>query len=231
MSLKDLNIAYIQPVNGKKAGKPIQVLFNPAEYTIEKGNTFQNTSLPGLANPVTHFVTGNADTLTMELFFDTYTVSSRHSQANVKQGEDVRKYTKEVAELLNIDPSLHAPPVCQFVWGPPSGSEGKLQFTATIERLTQKFTMFLNDGTPVRATLNVTFKEYKTVKEQLEEIGRESADRTKRETVKEGDSLWLYAAREYRDAGLWRVIAKANKIENPRILATGQRLLIPPLEE
>jgi hypothetical protein len=227
MASKDLKSAYIRPLR-KKNAEPIKVLFNPAEYTIEQGNTFQSTSLPGLSSPVTQFVTGNADTLTMELYFDTYAKSSRHD-SSVKQREDVRKYTRQIANLMEIDPDLHAPPVCEFTWGPPMGNPKGFQFVGIIERVTQKFTYFLDDGTPVRATLNVTFKEYKTVQEQLEQIPLKSPDRTKRRVLKEGESLWFFANEEYNDPALWRVIADRNSIENPRVVAPGTELELPPL--
>lgn len=218
MGIENLKKAYIEPLTGENKGKPINVLYNPAEYSLEKSNQFQMNAIPGLSNPVAQFVNGNADTLTMELFFDTYT---EH------KSEDVRNYTGKIAQLLEIDRSTHAPPVCQFVWGE---YEKHLPFKAIIERLTQKFTMFLDDGTPVRATLNVTFKEYKTVEQQLQEVPRHSADRTKRVIFKEGDSLWLLAAREYNDPGLWRFIAEKNRLDNPRTIESGRELIIPPLD-
>jgi hypothetical protein len=227
MATKNLKTAYISPVNGSHAGETFEVLFNPAEYSIEKGNTFQSTSLPGLATPVTQFVTGNADTLSMELYFDTYAKSSRHG--TVVQREDVRNYTRKIANLMEIDPELHAPPVCEFIWGPPLGSPEGIQFAGIIEKVSQKFTYFLDDGTPVRATLNVTFKEYKTIEQQLKEMDLQSADRTKRREFKESDSIWSLANEEYGDPELWRVIANHNDLENPRIIAPGTALELPPL--
>jgi hypothetical protein len=227
MASKNLKTAYIRPINGRLNGQQIEVLFNPAEYSIEKGNTFQSATLPGLATPVTQFVAGNADTLTMELYFDTYAKSSSHPR--VRQREDVRNYTRKIANLMEIDPQLHAPPICEFTWGPPLGTPEGVQFTGIIEKVSQRFTFFLDDGTPVRATLNVTFKEYKTVQKQLEEIGRQSPDRTKRVVVKEGEALWHYAAREYGDPDQWRVIADRNGLENPRLIEPGTELELPPL--
>ena len=196
---------------GKKK-EVIPVCFNPADYSLDKSNQYQDTSIPGLASPVTQFVSGNAQTLTLELFFDTY-----------EKQKDVRGYTKKIDGLMKIDPDLHAPPICKFVWG-------GFEFKAVVDKVTKKFTMFLSDGIPVRATLNITFKEYKTVEEQLKEIKRQSSDRTKSLTVCEGDSLWSIAALEYGDQGEWRHIAIANKIINPRILLPGTELVIPPLE-
>jgi len=227
VATKILEKAYIVPLNGQNKNIPIHVLFNPAEYSIEKGNTFQSTSLPGLPTPVTQFVTGNADTLSMELYFDTYAKSAR--QPEVNRREDVRNYTRKIANLMEIDPTLHAPPICQFTWGPPLGSPEGVQFVGIIEKVSQKFTYFLDDGTPVRATLNVTFKEYKTVKDQLAEIKPQSSDRTKLREFKEGDSLWMLASTEYSDPEKWRVIADHNDIDNPRFVAPGTQLELPPL--
>jgi hypothetical protein len=226
MATKNLKTAYILR-KGKFKDEIIEVLFNPAEYSIEKGNTFQSTSLPGLATPVTQFVTGNADTLSMELYFDTYAKSSRHG--TMTQREDVRNYTRKIANLMEIDPDLHAPPICQFIWGPPLGSPEGVQFTGILEKVSQKFTYFLDDGTPVRATLNISFKEYKTIQQQLQEMKLQSADRTKQKELKEGDAIWLLAQQEYGDPELWRVIADHNGLENPRIVAPGTALELPPL--
>lgn len=207
--------ACIQPldIRGNPKGDPVKILFNPTEYSIEHSNQFQNTQLPGLSAPLTHFISGNARTLTMELFFDTY-----------ESGEDVRDYTQKITELLEIESELHAPPVCRFSWG-------KLEFKAVLERVTQRFTMFRDEqGIPVRATLNVTFKEYKTITEQFQEKPRHSSDRTKQRLISPGDSLWLLADKEYGDPALWRPIARANNLANPRKLEVGKEIIVPPLE-
>jgi hypothetical protein len=204
--------AFIEALAGSFKDKRAEVIFNPAEYSLEKANQFASTALPGLSNPILSFVNGDADTLTMELFFDTYTN---------KGGTDVRLETNKIARLLEIDPELHAPPPVRFVWGP-------LIFRAIIERLGQRFTMFKEDGVPVRATLNVTFKEYKTIDEQLSEKPTQSSDWTKQRVTADGDRLDLIAAKEYGDAAEWRRIADANGIDNPRLLVPGRRIVLPP---
>jgi nucleoid-associated protein YgaU len=206
-------VAYVEALEGKFKGERAEVLFNPAEYSLEKGNQFASTPLPGLSNPVLSFVNGDADVLTMELFFDTYTL---------KGGSDVRDQTSKISRLLEIDPELHAPPPVRFVWG-------GLSFRAIIERLTQRYTMFREDGVPVRATVNVTFKEYTTIVEQLDTNPLRSSDWTKWRVVAEGDRLSLMAASEYGDPAEWRVIADANDLENPRLLVPGMQLRLPPL--
>jgi len=206
--------AYIQVLisNMERPDETIEVLFNPGEYTLDKSNQFQSTAILGLSTPLTQFVSGNAETLTMDLFCDTY-----------EKGEDVRTYVNKLMNLLYINKDLHAPPLCRFVWG-------KFQFKATVEKISRKFTLFLGDGTPVRATLNVTFKEYKTLSEQLTERPLQSADRTKIRLLTKGDSLWLMAHREYGDPGQWRRIAAAKDLEKPRLVKAGKELKLPPVD-
>lgn len=197
---------------GEKDDEPIPVLFNPNEYVIESGNTYAWQTVPGLQAPIAQFISGETASLSMELFFDSYEAK-----------KDVRDYTNQIVGLLAVDNDLHAPPMCRFVWD-------SLDFKGVLEKVSQRFTMFLDSGQPVRATLNVTFRRVQGMKEQYQEIPRQSADRTKRKMVKQGDQLWMLAHEEYEDPGKWRAIAEANDIDNPRLLQTGKRLIIPRLE-
>lgn len=206
MSLKK---AMIVVERGTKQEK-IDVLFNPNEYTLDSQNTYSWKEIPGLA-PIGQFVSSDSASLTMELFFDTY-----------EEGKDVRNYTKKISSLLDIDKDLHAPPSCKFIWG-------SLNFKGVIEKVNQKFTMFLDSGIPVRATLNVTFREVSSVTEQQRENSLQSADRTKQRTLKQGEELWMIAADEYENPSNWRQIAKANKIDNPKRLKPGTKLIVPRL--
>ena len=90
--------------------------------------------------------------------------------------------------------------------------------------------MFHPDCTPARATLTVSFREYRTLPQQIEDPRRESADKTKRRVVVAGDQLWMMASREYDDPAQWVVIAKANDLDDPRDLTPGDWLVVPPLE-
>jgi hypothetical protein len=204
--------AIIQVLNGKgKIDHEIPVLFNPTEYALEKSNEFANINIPGLESPLLQFVRGGLATLNMDLFFDSY-----------EEGKDVREYTGKIANLLKIDRELHAPPILRFAWA-------NLSFTAVLTRVSQKFTMFMADGIPVRATLGVSFSEYRTQLSGKEEI-KHSRDRTRTRIVKQGDTLWQIAESQYGDPALWRAIAAANSIRCPRKLKPGTEILIPPLE-
>jgi nucleoid-associated protein YgaU len=107
---------------------------------------------------------------------------------------------------------------------------GAMEFSAIIEKLGRKVTMFHPDGSPARATLSITFKEYRTLRQQLEDPRRESADKTKRRVVVGKEALWWIANREYDDPNEWTRIALANDLDDPREIAAGDWLELPPIE-
>lgn len=212
---QELAKAKVRVLDGRNTGREFPVIFNPTEYNLEISNSFQEAAPPGLSNPIIQFVNGQTQVLTMDLLFDTYTDG---------QGADVSQRTKEFAEMLAIDGTFHAPPRVEFIWG-------VFSFKAVVEKLSQRFTMFLGNGTPVRATLNITFKQFRSLPEQLEQPRRNSADKTKLRTFTADDSLWHLAFREFGEPKYWRLIARHNRIENPFAIEPGDALVIPPLEE
>ncbi|WIV66069.1 CIS tube protein [Natrialbaceae archaeon AArc-T1-2] len=208
----DLQKAHIQVLDEDGESKEeIPVLFNPSEYSTSKSITYEDQKIAGTTTPATQFSDGDAETLSMTLFFDTY-----------ERSEDVQNHTDQLDQLLELDSERHAPPVCRFVWG-------EFMFKAVVESLDKQFTMFLPEGTPVRASVDVQFREYRPPREQRKEKPLHSTDKTTTWRVIEGDTLPRIAAKEYNDAGKWRPIAERNDIETPRDLDPGTVLVIPPL--
>jgi hypothetical protein len=199
----------------------ISVLFNPEEYTLNQDNNFAQVAIPGMRAPILQFVHGNMRTLDMTLLFDTFEKHVEGGRTVNEAGDDVRNLTKKVTDLLNINPDTHAPPVLLFTWG-------DFSFTCVLAKATQEFIMFKAEGIPVRARLTVTFNEYVDA-ETLASDPRHTADFTKLHTVKQGELITDIAGNHYENPQLWRPIAIANGIDDPRNITTGQILQVPAL--
>lgn len=209
-------------VTNTVTGERIPVMFNPEEYTLNRENNFAQATVPGLSAPIVQFVSGNQQTLEMELFLDTYERHDAGDRPINKAGDDVRKFTKKITDLMSIDPTIHAPPPLLFTWA-------SLSFTCVLSRASQRFTMFLANGIPVRAKLQVTFSEFKDPDFEAKEVKRETADYSKLYVVAQGETLSSIANQVYQNPLMWRPIALNNNIDNPKKLAMGLRLLIPKL--
>lgn len=205
-------------VEGK--GNPIQVEFNPTEYSLSNGIQYSEKNIPGLDGPIGQYISGNSTTLEVTLFFNTYRPPTLEKPQ--EGGEDVTKYTKKIVELTHISGTLHRVPKVTFSWG-------SIKFTGIITDVRESYTMFLTSGMPVRAKLDVTFKSVYDVVNGKRTSPFESPDRTKARILVEGETLWSIAAQEYGDPECWRVIAKENKILNPLETREGQVLKLPPL--
>jgi LysM repeat protein len=201
--------AYLTPVDPK--GDKIECLFNPNQYTLNQANTIAEVAVPGLGVPILQYIAGKARTLKFDLFFDTY-----------EAGSAVTAMTDKVYALLDRQGQTHVPPLVEFGWG-------QLKFKCVIDSIDGTFTMFLADGTPVRATLKMSLKEIVDVDVEVKSVANESADRVKSWTVKRGDTLAGIAAVEYGDPTQWRPIAEANGIDDPLSIQPGDVLVLPAL--
>jgi hypothetical protein len=213
-------------------GYPISVNFNPTEYTLNKGAQIAEVTIPGLDSPILQFVRGQTETLSLDLFFDT-TESGMDDAAT-----SVTTLTDQFYQLVKIDGTTHAPPICFFSWGAEfpgqrfyssTGSQQRHGFKCVVESVRQRFTLFSPQGVPLRATLTVSLKEYKTLSEQIAQLNKRSGDQTQSHVVQTGETLSQISATVYDDPTQWRAIATANNLANPLDLIPGAILQIPAL--
>jgi hypothetical protein len=209
-----------------ETGPEIRALFNPERYTVSKTLQLAEIAIPGLDAPVVQYIRGQNEKISMELFFDTT------DYGLVDNVHDVRDQTTKIYKLLKVNGDLHAPPRVLLSWG----DGGKLTSHGAnippwlvLESISEEFSLFSSSGIPVRAKLNVTFREAWTIEEQLQVTPRHSSDRTKLRRVVRGDTLSRIAFAEYNDPRAWRAIADANDLDNPRLLEPGMTLTIPSL--
>lgn len=229
-----------QPKKGKLVvewnggNEAIEFQYNPTELSFQKGVQVAEIAIPGLDTPLLQFVRGQNETLTVDLFFDT-------TEDGMGSGAlSVTTFTDKIYQLVKIEPSTHAPPICRFVWGgefPGNdvsariGNQKREWFRCVVETVRHKYTLFSPNGVPLRATMTLTLREYKPLGDQLSQLGLNSPDRTQVRVLRSDETLSSIAAEHYRDAGEWRRIAVANGIEDPRRLKPGTYLKLPPTDE
>ena len=200
-------------------------MFNPNSYSVEKSVSWDTSGGEGADKtqrkfnaPALTFGGGGSRTLSLELFYDVTESADR-----VK---DVRKETGRLVALTRImaDRKNPHPPVCKISWGS-KVKNSDFPFTGVVTSLTQRFTLFSRTGEPLRATLNVSFREFLDPEKDLKDTDPELTTYV----VKRGDTLASIAAGVYGDPALWRVIAEANRQDDPRRQQTGRVLTIPKI--
>lgn len=217
-------------LQGSAIGDPMTLKYAPAEMSFSKASQFAEVAIPGLEQPLLQFVRGEAETLNLELFFDSTDAGTGPAAVAVTQ--EVEAFHK----LVQIHGNFHAPPLVRVTWGTdfPGTAMGESltagdAFTAVVLSVARRFTLFSPDGKPLRATVSLALKHYATVAEQVAAINYQSSDHTRIHVVAEGETLALIAHDAYADVNQWRVIAEHNNLSNIRDLTPGDRLELPPL--
>ncbi|CAJ1317745.1 CIS tube protein [Paenibacillus nuruki] len=179
----------------------VHVLFNPTEYSVQS-NVGWTDDQNGAPNQYLPKVSGN---LTMELFFDTS-----------MEGTDVRIYINKLNGLLQEDTQKKRPRKYTFAWG-------TFQYEGYMEIKSQKFTLFMENGIPLRARVGVTFDQ----RDESTASTSSSTQATGQVVAGQGESLSEAANKQYNDPTQWRPIAEASNIDDPLQDMTNVMLNVP----
>lgn len=198
----------------------IVAMFNPKTLSIARQAQWQQQKASKRDSPELQYTSGQPATLSVELFFDTY---DNERPAGSKQSV-FTAYMSKLLELTTVRSEKHRPPVCRISWGSQS-----IFFQGVLQQLDQQYTMFMDDGTPVRGTAKCTFTQWRSNESDLKKQNLMSSDVVKMWTVRRGQTLASIAATEYRDPRCWRRIADANGIDDPLALQPGVTLILPAL--
>jgi hypothetical protein len=198
----------------------IECQFNPESLGISKSVTWNGEANPSWNSPYPMFGGGEGATYSLELFFDSY------SQKDFK---DVRYYTNQLLRLtlrgrgyaMFLLP-FSSPPTVKFIWG-------KMRlFNAVVEKLDITYTLFLEDGTPIRAKANLDLKQCDFWDDVLPAQNPTSRTDPRRTRIATSHMrLDQIAYEEYGDSRYWRLLAEANNLDDPFALQDGQILIIP----
>jgi hypothetical protein len=192
-------------------------MFNPFEYSLSKQNQWTKEESMGQDVPVRSFSQGSPQSLKLTLYFDTSL-----------DGSDVRTHTDRLWKMMRVDEKnknqstgKSEPPHVAFKWG-------RLYFSSVITSMSQKFTLFKPDGTPIRCQVDVTLEEAKDKNKPKDQAPQKGiAGAPKSASAVEGDRLDNLAAKVADEGvGALRRIAEKNGIDNPLNIPPGLKLKI-----
>ena len=154
--------------NLDKPSEKVIAYYNPKEITIEKKVPWSKHKKSKGDAPTLEFTNAEPETLSVELFFDCY--ESKKDVYNT--------YVKGLRAMTLIDTSATGvkkrPPQVMLSWG----KKDFLNFKGVITSLSTKYTMFLPDGTPVRATCTLNLQQAAKVQAKVPPPPRPSPNAT-----------------------------------------------------
>jgi len=167
---------------------------------------------------------GGSVSLKLKLHFDTADTAS-----------DVRSVTNKLLKLMMIDTSSESqatgkssPPLAAFSWG-------RVYFRAVVTAMTQNFTLFKEDGTPLRCVVDITLEQQDEDPALTTQVQGSTSSGTQRsvnstggntEQTTQGDRIDHVAGRGTGSSSNYRAVATNNNIDNPLRLRNGQTLRV-----
>jgi len=198
----------------KPAGIRWQALLNPTELSFSRKNNYQATQSAGTSAPQQSFSGGEPDQVQVDLLLDGTGV--------VGEPGGIGRILDELLSLTKFQGDTHQPYYVHAYWG-------RFSFRGILTQADVTYKLFDRAGEPLRATVKLSLKEALSPEEVAAEDRPASPDLYQTWLVRDGETLDAIAARVYGNAALWRPLAAANRLRNPRGLVTGQLLLLPPL--
>lgn len=201
-------------------------LFNPTDYKLSKSNTWSDEA-PGhgkkKAKKEFSFTKMGRVKLSLTLHFDTLMAPESREKPY-----DVRYHTDDLWRMMERKKAGQPPPQVEFHWG-------GLIFKSFIDSMDQKFTLFREDGVPVRCEVTITLTQF----DPESSMAIEGIAAPKPVKIKLSSRADLIASLSLGMAAMaagavastastvadqTRKIMENNAIDNPLVLATGSEV-------
>lgn len=215
-------VAYSDPqFNNKVADGEFTTLINPEAYTYNYKIDVKEDQPSGTSAAAVKFNKTKPEELEFDFIFDSTGAITGSSSGNNGIVDDVEKL-KKVA--IKYDGNEHKPNYLRISWG-------TLLFKGCLTEMSINFKLFNPDGTPIRATAKGKFKGFVEDSLRVAKENAQSPDLTHIYQIKEGDTLPLISYNTYGDSKYYMAVALYNNLSNFRRLASGSKLLLPPIDK
>jgi hypothetical protein len=197
-------------------GPPYVAMFNPENWQVQHEVQYCPKDKQGNDGGESNFIKVVPATLSFDLVIDGTGAS----------GEKREVFTDILLlkTTLLFNGLLHKPNLLLVIWSTQI-------FKGVLTSMNIKHTLFRSNGTPLRTTVSLSFKEQKSALGAILGMNLGSADLTHRRLVNSNDRLDLICSNIYEDSRYYIEVARANNLTSFRKLKEGSELVLPPLEK
>ena len=205
----------------KEADDYVEALINPETYTLNYKLKFAESGQgQGSSGKQLKYEYTEPEEISFDFLFDNTGIIDGKPRDSIT--DELKKFRQV---LLEYKGDAHEPRHFKLVWGENSIFKGRV----TEASFTYK--LFKPDGTPIRASVKVTFKSSIEEQKRAAKEDKQSADLTHIRKVKAGDTLPMMCYRIYGNPKYYLAVAVLNSLGNFRSLTPGTALVFPPLEK
>lgn len=208
--------AYSDPDFSKSAGQ-YEADINPEKFSHNHSISYTEPTNASSEGNTPKFKSIGPESVSFTLQFDATGI--------IKMNKD-RDVTAAIEELKEItytyDGTIHRSNYLVISWG-------SFIFPCTLDSLNVNYTMFKSDGTPLRATVDVSFKAYVNEATRKLQASKSSPDMTHQKIMTEGFTLPLLSKEVYNTPDYYFKLAMYNGLDTFRNIKSGTKIILPPL--
>ncbi len=195
------------------------VLVNPESYSMEYSIEYNTDTAQGNDGTTAKYTRHAPEEFSCELWFDNTGILDGIPRPGVQTETDQFKKF-----LFDLDSDTHEPRHFLINWG-------TMIFKGRVKGLQVEYKLFKPDGTPIRATVTVSFVGSFDDLLRMAKSSLLSPDLTHVHSVIAGDTLPNLCEEMYGDTKYTTAIARVNNLTNFRQLETGTELIFPPFDK
>ncbi len=204
----------------KSAGSSVDALFNPDTYSRSYGVTYYESKVIGESATTQTFSGMAGNDMKLKLIADGTGVVPLPSGIS-----NVDAYIQSVYDVIyKMDGSNHRPNFLKVEWG-------SLAFICVCKSINITSTLFNEDGTTLRASIELSLSKTVDFKTKEKEAQKKSADLTHMRTVKAGDTLPLMSYQIYGDSSYYMEVARVNNLKSVQGIKPGDQIYFPPIKK
>jgi hypothetical protein len=225
-SLEKMQIQAFSDQNFKKpVGKAFSVWINPASYNYKYQIKYNSRQAQGSNGTSPDFNKVATDTVTLDLMFDATGVipSPNPSLPDFSSNGIADQMAAFQKMVFTYNGLIHSPNYLWLAWS-------TLQFQCRLQTLGMNYTLFMPDGTPLRAKVSCSFLGFTSETQLAKQANNSSPDLSHLVEVRIGDTLPALCDRIYGTSLPYLQVAAVNGLADFRNLAVGAQLLFPPLQ-
>jgi len=207
--------AFDKPEELSQQGKPkgeFHAMFNPESFNLGQSFSFDDSQSDSETGSEQKFKSVEPQEFNFELLIDGTGASGVE--------KDVEAELEQFRAITSFEGSERRPTYLTVTWG-------TINLRGVLKKFDIRYTLFRNDGSPVRAILLLSLAEYKTPEQQLAENPDLASDLTRLVQSAGGNSLDLLAHQNYGNSDQLVALAQQNGLNSLREMVEGQRLELP----
>ncbi len=193
---------------------------NPESLKLERGIIYVEDKQLGSTNKSNTFERYEPEKLSFS-----FTVDATGVVEDTKDTDQAYVKVKELEDILYAyNEEGHRPSYIMIAYG-------ELLFKGQLASMKIDYTLFNNEGEPLRANIDISFSGFRGSEEDKKKYSKLSPDMSRLIVIKENDTLANLCHLIYGNSRLVAQVAKFNNLNGFREIPVGTELLFPPLKK